>query len=293
MIDLKIEDINLQNKLNFFQKNYFLISNLIILIIKIIINKNKKYRNIDYIRQNYDNARSNINLKDLTLEEFVFTKDYKYKKKNILLKNEIYHDLFYKPTLVRYLRLKSFIELNSSPGDLILDIGCGWGSAVFYLASKFKDRRFSGIDLSKISIDQALKAKSKYNLKNIDFMIANVADDISLLKSKIESPKIIYTINALEQMPNFIDKAIRNILSLNASKIIFFEPDISLWKNNLLSLVSKIRSMQRNKLQALTPKIKEILIEKNNYELLAIKNLGLAVNPFNCTSEIIIKKLEI
>ncbi len=63
-------------------------------------------------------------------------------------------------------------KLMLRPGDRILDIGCGWGSMVFYLASHF-DCDVTGITLSREQLAVAQREQKKRGLNNVRFELAD------------------------------------------------------------------------------------------------------------------------
>lgn len=67
---------------------------------------------------------------------------------------------------------KSFSEFFSNELSLsksILDIGAGAGAATFYLAKRFPQTNFLGIDQSRQLIDIAKKTRSKFSSTNLSF----------------------------------------------------------------------------------------------------------------------------
>lgn len=63
-------------------------------------------------------------------------------------------------------------KLLIKPGDRILDIGCGWGSMVFHLASHF-DCEVTGITLSREQLAVAQREQEKRGLNNVRFELAD------------------------------------------------------------------------------------------------------------------------
>ncbi|MEI7949017.1 MAG: cyclopropane-fatty-acyl-phospholipid synthase family protein [Gammaproteobacteria bacterium] len=63
-------------------------------------------------------------------------------------------------------------KLLIKPGDHILDIGCGWGSMVFYLATHF-DCEVTGITLSREQLAVATREQERRGLKNVRFELAD------------------------------------------------------------------------------------------------------------------------
>lgn len=278
------EELKFNGKLGFFNKSFYLIKNYFYWKVKNLFFKNVKFRNLDYIKNFYDKTRLKLDLQQLSFEEFIFGQDYLSKKKEILFQNEIYFDFYYKPTLFRYLRLHNFIKSKLKKGDFVLDIGCGWGSATFFLAKLNPDINFIGIDLSKESIEKAKTAKQKYNINNLQFFEHNLLNQF-----KFEYKfNLVYSINVLEQLNDHLDKILRNIFNLNCKNIIFYEPDIYFMKKNFIGIISRLRSLKQNKLQNLYPVIERIIQTEKKYSIKSAKNLNIAINPFNSTTEIIL-----
>ena len=63
-------------------------------------------------------------------------------------------------------------KLLVRPGDRILDIGCGWGSMVFHLATHF-DCEVTGITLSREQLAVAEREKHRRGLSNVRFELAD------------------------------------------------------------------------------------------------------------------------
>ena len=273
------------NKLGIIKKNYFLYKNYLYWSFKKIFFLNKNYRNKKYVKQFYNNSRKQINVDGLNFKEFVFGKNALNNKRNILYKNEIYFDNFYKPTLYRYELLNKFIKNRLNFGEYVLDVGCGWGSATIYLAKHNPKINFIGIDLSQESIRVANKGKKKFKIKNVNFFKSDISDKLNL-KNKIN---LAYTVNVLEQLQNNLKKILLNIFGLNSKYIVFYEPDLYLMKNDLIGKISRLRSYRQNKLQNLLPIIRNLNKEYKNYNIVSAKNTKIAVNPFNSSSEIVLK----
>ena len=117
----------------------------------------------------------------------------------------------------------------------ILELGCGQGANLYYLAIKNKDIKFTGIDL----------------YPSIDKKLANVtlisADYHSLDKIKSNSQEIVYAFETLcySQNKEIIFKEVSRVLKKGGVFIIFDgysnvkEKDISLEQKELMNLVSK------------------------------------------------------
>jgi len=76
--------------------------------------------------------------------------------------------------------LESFYieKFIGEPANLI-DLGCGNGNTLLYLAKKQPSTEFVGIDSSQNMIDAANKQKDKYKLNNVSFICKDATDDLS------------------------------------------------------------------------------------------------------------------
>lgn len=63
-------------------------------------------------------------------------------------------------------------SMNIQGGEIILDVGCGYGVQDFYWNDKIKllNCYIKAIDLSQSQIDRANRIRNKKNIRNIDFM---------------------------------------------------------------------------------------------------------------------------
>ncbi|RZC84718.1 hypothetical protein C5167_047498 [Papaver somniferum] len=82
-------------------------------------------------------------------------------------------------------------------GKTVLDIGCGQGGLVLYVAQKYKNCRVTGLTNSKEQVNYILKQAEKLGLRNVDVILADV--------TQYESDKTydqILVIGAVEHMKN-------------------------------------------------------------------------------------------
>jgi hypothetical protein len=84
-------------------------------------------------------------------------------------------------------------------------------------------------------------------------------------------------------------RAIRNIFNLNPYKIIFLEPDPSLWNWSFRNITARIRSYRMNRLPFLLPLIKNYLKKNNNYKIIKAKRCKVGFNPHCEMTEIILE----
>lgn len=118
------------------------------------------------------------------------------------------------------LNLLRIFELENSykiEGRKILDAGTGTGHRLLRVASHFKNNSYSAIDFSEKSIGIAKKMAEQNSIKNIDFRIYNLMEDLSDL-GKFD---IILCMGVLHHLSN-PKKGLSNLTKiLNQNGIIF------------------------------------------------------------------------
>lgn len=98
--------------------------------------------------------------------------------------------------------------LEISPGDKILDVGCGVGGSSLYLASKCR-ATVTGITLSQKQVDMATQSARKARRENVTF---KVEDALSLASFSDNSFDVVWSLESCEQFYDkqmFIQQAFR------------------------------------------------------------------------------------
>ena len=88
-------------------------------------------------------------------------------------------------------------EISSKSGSVVLELGCGEGSITLYFAKKFSNINFIGTDISKYSVELALKKST--GLKNVKFL----QDDIQKSCLLKESADFIILQSVLEHLIDY------------------------------------------------------------------------------------------
>ena len=97
------------------------------------------------------------------------------------------------------------------PASLV-DLGCGNGNTLIYLAKNHPLTRFVGIDYSKGMIDAANEQKIRFGLDNVDFICKDVTGDLSEFTNNFN---IVLSKRLFINLPNSVHKkVIENIYSL-------------------------------------------------------------------------------
>ena len=117
------------------------------------------------------------------------TMNYGYADKNERLK---YYDVNY----YSFNLYKKVFNIKLNDQSKILEIGCGRGTGIYYLAKLYPNYNFVGIDRCDIAIK---KAKLKYNLSNLKFEVG----DAELLPFKTNSFDAIINIESSHCYKNF------------------------------------------------------------------------------------------
>jgi SAM-dependent methyltransferase len=122
-----------------------------------------------------------------------------------------------------------FVDFANSwikPSKMVLDVGCGLGAPTYWMAKSFELTQFIGLDSDKKLIAEANLIKSKKEISNLDFQVA----DINRL-SKIQSVDGVVSFQTLLCLPS-IEEHLNVILqTINPGWVailsLFYEGDIS------------------------------------------------------------------
>lgn len=136
-------------------------------------------------------------------------------------------------------------RINKINPKTILEVGSGNGINLKILASNYPNKKFVGIDISKVGIEKSNSCKNKVikkyeyeplkiisknkKLDNIKFFCQNAKN----LKFKNKSFDLVFTILSLEQMNNIAKKVIKEIKRCTIKDAIFIEPFYNLNKTGL------------------------------------------------------------
>jgi SAM-dependent methyltransferase len=257
-------------------KYHFLINAF---LINLILLYKRMKRTPAIVKKIYDKERSLIKI-DNILDK---------KKDFILINDEIIFNSRLK--IRRIISKKIQKHISKDQYDLIIEVGSGTGINLFNLCKNNIKKKFLGIELSKKSVDLCNLINIELKKKNIDFINANIINSVNFEDYKQYKKKLIFTSFALEQIPNLqhLYRAIRNIFNLNPYKIIFLEPDPSLWNWSFRNITARIRSYRMNRLPFLLPLIKNYLKKNNNYKIIKAKRCKVGFNPHCEMTEIILE----
>ena len=101
-----------------------------------------------------------------------------------------------KNSIQLYKKISNIKNLNLNAGDIIVEVGCGRGGGLFYLAKKYPLYKFIGIDLSC----EAIKcANNIFTLPNLKFIVSDAAS----LPFDDGTISVILNIESSHCYPNF------------------------------------------------------------------------------------------
>lgn len=259
-----------------YNKYHFLINAF---LINIILLYKRMLRTPNTVRKTYDKERSLRNPKNLFDNE----KDFILFKDKIIVGNS---------NKIRKILIKKIQKhLLKDKCDLVIEIGCGTGINLFYLSKNNIKTIFLGLELSKKSVNLCNQTKNLFKRKNINFINANIIKPVKLINYEKYKKILIFTSFALEQIPNLkhLNKCIKNILRLNPHKIIFLEPDPTLWDWSFRNIVARIRSFRMNRLPSLLPSVENSLKRNTKYKIIKKERCKLGFNPHCEMTEIILE----
>ena len=161
------------------------------------------------------------------------------RKENVLGSGSTNYRKFFKPALNL---------LNNNDFDVIHDLGCGDGKFLKHISLKFKSKKLSGSDLSKISI---IETKKKFNSKNINLIQSdalNLKKWVNWLLKKYNPKKqkilismwfIVHEISKKDvfKIINFLKEINKKIPNAKIMMGEIVEPDEKILENNILNTI--------------------------------------------------------
>jgi ubiquinone/menaquinone biosynthesis C-methylase UbiE len=90
-------------------------------------------------------------------------------------------------------------EIRLKKNSNILEVGCGNGHNIFYLAEQFKDHNFLGIDYIENMIESAESINNKMQLDNVSFLSLDLLD----IKNISRLFHIIFTVRCIINVGSF------------------------------------------------------------------------------------------
>ena len=216
-----------------------------------------------------------------TLDEYVFeskTSNEETTRWN-LYKGKLKFDALKEITEYKYSLLEE--KIRTIDTKYIVELGSGSGRNILYLAQKFPEKRFVGIELSPISVELSELAAIEFRLSNVEFFAKDLTKP-DTYSDLIKSSSLVFSMHCFEEMPRIFkiplilmkEKKVQNIFLLEPAFL--FQP-----KRHFLELARLLRIMHHDRLWGL-PEFCKMEFTKN-YDLTQI-DLGMGNNPVNPTS---------
>ena len=141
-------------------------------------------------------------------------------------------------------------KINAFQPESILEIGCGYGPNLFWLAKKIPNAKIKGIDINSLAIRLGRELFKKEELKNVE-LLEKKADELSEFRDK-EFDVVLTDALLICIGPDKIKKVIRELARISRKGIIMaewhtpegikeiYDPHIGVWRRNYKILLSEI-----------------------------------------------------
>jgi SAM-dependent methyltransferase len=172
-------------------------------------------------------------------------------------------------------------QATESEDRWVVEFGCGTGRNLLYLAQRFPNLRFLGLEQEPSTVAFAKSAAEKWGL-DIEFIQANVCAPVTGLPKNVE---IAFSMHALEWMPGIFTSAVQNMIGCSTRAAMFYEPVWELWPWSLRGIVSRLRILHHDYIRGLLSYIRKL-----DYPIVEANRLSASANPLNETCEIIVAK---
>ena len=155
----------------------------------------------------------------------------------------------------------------------IVELGCGNGRNLMYLAKQGVPNKLIGFDLSPASAEVATRAADHFGLA-IEFRAGDASKPLPLQLSDVG---VVFTVHAFKMMPRIFVDALTNIAKLRPQAVIFLEPIETLWPLNLRGMISRLRVRNLDRLRHFMSNVRK------DFTVLEARPLPNSSNPLNQT----------
>jgi hypothetical protein len=145
------------------------------------------------------------------------------------------------PWACLFIQLGDAIEKYHPNAKSITEYGCGGGSNLFYLKHRFPHLECYGYELTQEGVELARAAAKKFGL-DIKFAQRNYLDD----KPEFPATELSYTVLSLEQVPNDLHIALKNIHKMTTVASIHIEPILELAPKTPWGYLARAHFKRRN-----------------------------------------------
>ena len=240
-------------------------------------------RDVNFVYSIYESRRLDQikNYKFTTLDEYVFGSQTSNKEtmRWNLYKGKLKFGFQREITEKKHSLLENKIKTIDT--NYIVELGSGGGSNILYLARKFPEKRFVGIELSPTSVELSELAAIEFGLTNVEFFARDLTKP-DTYSDLIKSSSLVFTSHCFEEMPRVFkipltvlrEKEVKNIFLIEPAFL--FQP-----KRHFLELARLMRIIYHDRLWGLPEFCKKNFFK--NYDLTFI-DLGMGNNPVNPSS---------
>ncbi len=245
-------------------------------------------RDVELVYSIYESRRLDQikNYTFTTLDDYVFgsqTSNKETKRWN-LYKGKLQFGFQREITEKKYSLLQEKIKTIDT--NYIVELGSGGGSNILYLARKFPEKRFVGIELSPSSVDLSKLAAIEFRLTNVEFFAKDLTKP-DTYSDLIKSSSLVFTSHCFEEMPRIFKIPLILLKEKKVENIFLLEPAFLLQpKRHFLELARLFRIIYHDRLWGLPEFCKKNFTK--NYDLTLI-DLGMGNNPVNPSSIVDIK----
>ena len=237
----------------------------------------RKFRRSDsYVKHGYNLQRQKKEelLSKLTLENYI----QHHASDGFCLLDDVF---VYNCQSIVHSRLLVILEhwiLKGLPGNVV-ELGSGDGRNLLFLAAKYKEISFLGLDFSPTSIKLAEKAALRYNITNITFKEADLAKDSF---EDLLDNSYVFSMHCLEEMPRTFKNVLKVISRSSALSCQLIEPIyLQSQRGPIQDITRLLRIFNRDRLRGFKNAASQILTPLFRVEYI---DLRLGVNPFNPSS---------
>jgi len=265
--------------------------NFIKFILRGILKGKRNRRDAESVKLIYEKRRAD------QLEKYEFTdlEDYFYQsqtsnnetKRWNLFDNKLSFDVLKKIQDKKYTLLEE--KVISSNTNYVVELGSGGGRNIIYLAKKFPEKTFIGIELTKSSVQLSKLCADKFNISNVEFFEKDLTKP-EKYSDLIQTDSLVFSVHCFEEMPGIFKIPLNLLKEKKVTNIFMLEPAyIFSLRSHLLSICVFMRIIYHDRLWGLISFCKKEFSQNYNIK---IYNLGMGGNPVNPTNliDISIKK---
>lgn len=245
-------------------------------------------RDVEHVLSVYETRRLDQinNYKFTTLDDYVYGSQTSIKetKRWNLYKGKLQFGFHREIMEKKYSLLVEKIKTIDT--NYIVELGSGGGRNILYLARKFPEKKFVGIELSPNSVELSELAAIKFRLTNVKFFAKDLTKP-DTYSDLIKSSSLVFTSHCFEEMPRSFKIPLILLREKKVESIFLIEPAFLLQpKRHFLELARLLRIIYHDRLWGLPEFCKKNFTK--NYDLTLI-DLGMGNNPVNPSSIVDIK----